>query len=100
MEVRRALNINVYNSIILCTFLRSPFLRVPHTTRTRAEHTCKDFRCTTKEFCISPDLLCDNVNHCEDGSDEAIGTLCEGNFYSLNCHLHHYHHCSGMGVNL
>lgn len=52
----------------------------------REEHTCKDFRCSTKEFCISPDLLCDNVNHCEDGSDEAIGSLCEGNFYSLNCH--------------
>ena len=43
-----------------------------------AEHTCKDFRCTSKEFCISPDLLCDNVNHCEDGSDEEIGRLCEG----------------------
>ncbi|KAG5685045.1 hypothetical protein PVAND_014247 [Polypedilum vanderplanki] len=42
-----------------------------------SKHTCKDFRCTTKEFCISPDLLCDNVNHCEDGSDEAIGTLCK-----------------------
>ncbi|KAL7032159.1 hypothetical protein ACKWTF_007241 [Chironomus riparius] len=41
------------------------------------KHSCKDFRCVTKEFCISPDLLCDNVNHCEDGSDEAIGTLCE-----------------------
>lgn len=47
------------------------------------EHTCKDFRCSTKEFCISPDLLCDNVNHCEDGSDEAIGTLCEGNILFL-----------------
>lgn len=47
------------------------------------EHSCKDFRCTTKEFCISPDLVCDNVNHCEDGSDEAIGTLCEGKFNLL-----------------
>lgn len=42
------------------------------------EHTCKDFRCTTKEFCIHPDLLCDKVNHCEDGSDETFGALCEG----------------------
>ncbi|CAO1395027.1 unnamed protein product [Diamesa serratosioi] len=24
-----------------------------------------------KAFCISPDLLCDNINHCEDGSDES-----------------------------
>lgn len=45
------------------------------------EHSCRDFRCTTKEFCVSPDLLCDNVNHCEDGSDEAIGTFCKGKFF-------------------
>lgn len=48
-----------------------------------SEHSCKDFRCTTKEFCIHPDLLCDNVNHCEDGSDEAIGTVCEGKEHTL-----------------
>ena len=35
------------------------------------EHSCKEFRCSVKEFCISPDLLCDNINHCEDGSDES-----------------------------
>ncbi|KZC04270.1 Lipase member H-A [Dufourea novaeangliae] len=40
------------------------------------KHTCKDFRCTEKEFCIETDLLCDGVNHCGDGSDEAISTLC------------------------
>jgi hypothetical protein len=46
------------------------------------EHSCKDFRCAAKEHCISKDLLCDNVAHCEDGSDEAIGTLCEGKSFS------------------
>ncbi|XP_026667911.1 uncharacterized protein LOC113464114, partial [Ceratina calcarata] len=39
-------------------------------------HTCKDFRCTQNEFCIETDLLCDGVNHCGDGSDEATSTLC------------------------
>ncbi|KXJ83149.1 hypothetical protein RP20_CCG009062 [Aedes albopictus] len=37
---------------------------------------CADFRCTQPEFCISQDLVCDGVNHCADGSDEAIGSLC------------------------
>jgi Low-density lipoprotein receptor domain class A len=54
--------------IFLTLFLISP----------SPEHSCKDFRCATKEFCIHPDLLCDSVNHCEDGSDEAYGALCEG----------------------
>ncbi|XP_029659615.1 uncharacterized protein LOC115233379 isoform X2 [Formica exsecta] len=40
------------------------------------KHTCKDFRCTQNEFCIEMDLLCDGVNHCGDGSDEATSTLC------------------------
>ena len=40
------------------------------------KHTCKDFRCTQNEFCIETDLLCDGVNHCGDGSDEATSTLC------------------------
>ncbi|XP_076245944.1 uncharacterized protein LOC143186258 [Calliopsis andreniformis] len=40
------------------------------------KHTCKDFRCTENKFCIETDLLCDGVNHCGDGSDEATSTLC------------------------
>lgn len=41
-----------------------------------SEHACKDFTCKLREFCISPDLLCDDVNHCGDGSDEATSTTC------------------------
>lgn len=41
------------------------------------KHACKDFTCTLREFCIHPDLLCDGVNHCGDGSDESKGMLCE-----------------------
>lgn len=37
---------------------------------------CADFRCNQPEFCIHTDLLCDGVNHCADGSDEAVGSLC------------------------
>lgn len=44
------------------------------------EHACKDFRCTTKEFCIDTDLVCDGIRHCEDGSDEAASTLCASKF--------------------
>lgn len=40
------------------------------------KHTCKDFRCTLKEFCIDDDLVCDGVNHCGDGSDELASPLC------------------------
>jgi hypothetical protein len=40
------------------------------------KHTCKDFRCTLKEFCIDDDLVCDGVNHCGDGSDELSSPLC------------------------
>ncbi|XP_012275286.1 uncharacterized protein LOC105696969 [Orussus abietinus] len=39
-------------------------------------HSCNDFRCTLKEFCINTALICDGVNHCGDGSDEAASTLC------------------------
>lgn len=35
-------------------------------------------------------MLCDNVNHCEDGSDEAIGTLCEGKFFFLLISSYYY----------
>lgn len=36
-----------------------------------AEHACSTFRCTSKDVCIDPDLVCDGVNHCGDNSDEA-----------------------------
>lgn len=44
------------------------------------EHACKDFRCAQKEYCISPDLLCDQVNHCSDGSDEGVSANCKSMF--------------------
>ncbi|XP_065347364.1 uncharacterized protein loaf isoform X1 [Cloeon dipterum] len=40
------------------------------------KHACKDFTCKVQEFCISPDLLCDDVNHCGDNSDEAGSDKC------------------------
>ncbi|XP_074101796.1 uncharacterized protein LOC141529218 isoform X4 [Cotesia typhae] len=40
------------------------------------KHACKDFRCSLNEFCIDEDLVCDTVNHCGDGSDEAPSALC------------------------
>ncbi|XP_058065396.1 uncharacterized protein LOC131215036 [Anopheles bellator] len=39
---------------------------------------CADFRCTLQDYCIHLDLRCDGVNHCADGSDETIGSLCPG----------------------
>lgn len=48
-----------------------------HVLFTFAEHTCKDFTCATREFCINPDLLCDGVNHCGDNSDESVQNLCQ-----------------------
>lgn len=47
------------------------------------EHSCKDFRCAEKDFCINPDLLCDKINHCDDGSDESLGIVCEGEKWKL-----------------
>lgn len=35
------------------------------------KHECKDFRCYQKEFCVHPQLLCDGISHCADGSDES-----------------------------
>lgn len=40
------------------------------------KHSCTEFSCNLKEFCISTDLICDKVNHCADGSDESISTIC------------------------
>ncbi|XP_067002496.1 uncharacterized protein loaf [Anabrus simplex] len=37
---------------------------------------CEDFRCNNREYCIDKDLVCDEVNHCGDGSDEANSALC------------------------
>lgn len=39
------------------------------------EHACEDFRCD-REFCIHTDLVCDEVNHCGDGSDELNSAVC------------------------
>ncbi|KAJ8982021.1 hypothetical protein NQ317_007729 [Molorchus minor] len=43
------------------------------------KHTCTEFRCNLREFCISTDLVCDGINHCADGSDESSNTLCQNN---------------------
>ncbi|XP_025829405.1 uncharacterized protein LOC108733089 isoform X2 [Agrilus planipennis] len=43
------------------------------------KHACTEFRCTLREFCISNDLICDEINHCADGSDESSKTLCQNN---------------------
>ncbi|XP_055381657.1 uncharacterized protein LOC129612169 [Condylostylus longicornis] len=42
-----------------------------------SKHSCKDFRCEYRDFCIHPDLVCDNVNHCGDNSDESASNLCQ-----------------------
>lgn len=41
------------------------------------KHACTEFRCNLREFCIANDLICDNINHCADGSDEVASTLCQ-----------------------
>ncbi|XP_055308116.1 uncharacterized protein LOC129572197 [Sitodiplosis mosellana] len=40
------------------------------------DHACKEFRCKSTEFCISADLMCDGINHCGDGTDEAPHSPC------------------------
>ncbi|XP_021914200.1 uncharacterized protein LOC110827133 isoform X2 [Zootermopsis nevadensis] len=42
------------------------------------KHACEDFRCD-REFCIHTDLVCDEVNHCGDGSDELSSAVCTPN---------------------
>lgn len=43
------------------------------------KHSCTEFRCNFKDFCIATDLVCDNINHCADGSDESTSTVCQSN---------------------
>nr|XP_022918973.1 uncharacterized protein LOC111427861 [Onthophagus taurus] len=43
------------------------------------KHACTEFRCTPSDFCIATDLVCDNINHCGDGSDESSSNLCQNN---------------------
>ncbi|XP_030762073.1 uncharacterized protein LOC115886888 [Sitophilus oryzae] len=43
------------------------------------KHTCTEFRCNLREFCIATDLVCDGINHCADGSDESSNNLCQNN---------------------
>lgn len=40
------------------------------------DHACKELSCLSSEFCISTDLMCDNINHCGDGSDESSHLCC------------------------
>lgn len=47
------------------------------------KHACTEFRCDLREFCIATDLVCDGINHCADGSDEASHTLCIDNEANL-----------------
>lgn len=49
------------------------------------EHACTEFRCNLREFCIATDLVCDNVNHCADGSDELSPTVCQSKLIILRC---------------
>ncbi|XP_022180063.1 uncharacterized protein LOC111040449, partial [Myzus persicae] len=41
-------------------------------------HNCREFKCQTMSQCISNDLVCDNINHCPDGTDEATTPTCQG----------------------
>lgn len=45
------------------------------------KHACKDFRCYMQEFCIATDLVCDQIDHCGDGSDEFVGPHCVSDEY-------------------
>lgn len=42
-----------------------------------SKHACRDFTCHANGFCIHPELLCDGVNHCSDGSDESVAAKCQ-----------------------
>ncbi|KAJ8884706.1 hypothetical protein PR048_016564 [Dryococelus australis] len=50
------------------------------------EHACEDFRCNS-EFCIDTDLVCDEVNHCGDNSDEAGSVICACECNTCKCLL-------------
>ncbi|XP_025422543.1 uncharacterized protein LOC112692184 isoform X2 [Sipha flava] len=41
-------------------------------------HNCREFKCQTLSHCISNDLVCDNINHCPDGTDEMTTPTCQG----------------------
>uniref|UniRef100_A0A0K8SEC3 Uncharacterized protein n=1 Tax=Lygus hesperus TaxID=30085 RepID=A0A0K8SEC3_LYGHE len=55
------------------------------------KHDCKEFRCSSKEFCIATDLVCDGINHCGDHSDEASFPKCsrsaEGTMFGMSMTL-------------
>lgn len=66
----------VYKTFILCNTFHVIAFPLNFFIGILLDHACKEFRCRTSEFCISTDLICDNVNHCGDGSDETPHSLC------------------------
>lgn len=44
------------------------------------KHACRDFRCQSNGYCISPELLCDGINHCGDNSDESANAKCQSEY--------------------
>ncbi|XP_025195968.1 uncharacterized protein LOC112595095 isoform X1 [Melanaphis sacchari] len=54
---------------LIITAFKDPFVPV---------HNCREFKCQTMSQCISNDLVCDNINHCPDGTDEATTPTCQG----------------------
>lgn len=69
----------------LKTFLHSIACEVNLWTKISciSDHSCKEFRCKSTEFCISSDLMCDGINHCGDGTDEAPYSPCPSKFFFL-----------------